>query len=301
MSAIDPTRPRERDLMLAFAAFAVAVLLWQIDGLSLLTSPLRLFVTMIHELGHGLAAIGTGGTFLHFEVGRHGAGLAYTRGGSPFVILQAGYLGTALFGAGLLLLTRATRRPGPIAIVLGGLIALLSVLYSGLRLSHLSPLEIVVTGGVLFAATVLILTRDAGIGRAVGFGLAALGALLLINFAGTDNSLRTLGVGVISGLALSLLGWRGRRDAVLVVLYFLAFLTGLQAVTDAWALLKIVSTPHALMPVNDAQLMANAYGGSASLWAMVWIALDMLLFGGAIYLAFVRTAAQNSDNAVRSR
>lgn len=294
MSAIDPARPRERDLALAFAAFAVAVLLWQIDSLSLLTSPLRLFVTMIHELGHGLAAILTGGSFLHFEVSRHGAGLAYTRGGSPFAILQAGYLGTALFGAGLLLLTHATRRPGPIAMALGGLIALLSVLYSGLRLSHLSPLEIVVTGGVLVAAIGLILTRDSGIGRALGFGLAALGGLLLVNFAGTDSSLRTLGVGVISGLALSLLGWRGRRDVVLVVLYFLAFLTGLQAVTDAWALLKIVSTPRALMPMNDAQLMANAYGGSAALWALVWIALDVLIFGGAIYLAFVRKRGAGS-------
>ena len=294
MSAIDPARPRERDLALAFAAFAVAVLLWQIDSLSLLTSPLRLFVTMIHELGHGLAAILTGGSFLHFEVSRHGAGLAYTRGGSPFAILQAGYLGTALFGAGLLLLTHATRRPGPIAMALGGLIALLSVLYSGLRLSHLSPLEIVVTGGVLVAAIGLILTRDSGIGRALGFGSAALGGLLLVNFAGTDSSLRTLGVGVISGLALSLLGWRGRRDVVLVVLYFLAFLTGLQAVTDAWVLLKIVSTPRALMPMNDAQLMANAYGGSAALWALVWIALDVLIFGGAIYLAFVRKRGASS-------
>lgn len=294
MSAIDPARPRERDLALAFAAFAVAVVLWQIDSLSLLTSPLRLFVTMIHELGHGLAAILTGGSFLHFEVSRHGAGLAYTRGGSPFAILQAGYLGTALFGAGLLLLTHATRRPGPIAMALGGLIALLSVLYSGLRLSHLSPLEIVVTGGVLVAAIGLILTRDSGIGRALGFGSAALGGLLLVNFAGTDSSLRTLGVGVISGLALSLLGWRGRRDVVLVVLYFLAFLTGLQAVTDAWALLKIVSTPRALMPMNDAQLMANAYGGSAALWALAWIALDVLIFGGAIYLAFVRKRGAGS-------
>src|SRR5690606_13482858 len=52
MTVIDPTHPRERDLMLAFAAFAVAVLLWQLDGLSALTYPLRLFVTMIHELGH---------------------------------------------------------------------------------------------------------------------------------------------------------------------------------------------------------------------------------------------------------
>lgn len=289
MTVLEPTTSRrERDLLLAFAAFVVAVLLWQIDGLSLLTYPLRLFVTMIHEMGHGLAAILTGGSFLHFEVGRHGAGLAYTRGGSPFVIFQAGYLGTALFGAGLLLLTHVTRRPGPIAVALGGLIALLSVLFSGLDLANLAALEIVLIGGMLIAAAALILTRESGIGRASGAGLIALGALLLLYFAGTENSLRTLGVGVLSGLALILLGWRGRRDFVLVVLYFLAFLTGLQALTDAWTLLKIVSTPRGLMPMNDAQLMAGAYGGSAALWAVVWIAVDVVVFGGAIYLAFVR-------------
>lgn len=294
MTVIEPTQRRERDLLLAFAAFAVAVLLWQIDGLSLLTYPLRLFVTAIHELGHGLAAILTGGSFLHFEVGRYGAGLAYTRGGSPFIILQAGYLGTALFGAGLLLLTHATRRPGPIAIALGGLLALLSVLFSGLRPADLSALEIVLTGGVFVAGATLIVTRESGAGRAIGVGLLALGALLLLTFAGTENSLRTLGVGVLSGLALILLGWRGQRDVVLVVLYFLAFLTGLQALTDAWTLLKIVSAPG-LMPVNDAQLMANAYGGSAELWAVVWIALDVLIFGSAIYLAFIRKRGAKSS------
>ena len=40
--------------------------------------------------------------------------------------------------------------------------------------------------------------------------------------------------------------------------------------------------------------MANAYGGSAALWALVWIALDVLIFGGAIYLAFVRKRGASS-------
>lgn len=287
-SLADPTAHRQRDLLLAFAAFAVAVLLWQVAGLSLLTYPLRLFVTMIHELGHGLAAILTGGEFLRFEVAEHGAGLAYTRGGSLFAILQAGYLGTALFGAALLLLTHHTRRPGLIAIGLGALIGLLSVLFSGIRLSHLSALELLAAGAVLAAATTLIVTRDTGFERGLGWALAGGGVLLVLVFAGTDNSLRTLAVGLASALVLGLLGWQGRRDVVLVVLYFLAFLTGLQALTDAWTLFKIVSLPRALMPMNDAKLMAETFGGSAAVWALVWIALDLLIFGGAIYLVFVR-------------
>lgn len=74
------TRASQRDVGLAILAFLIAFVLWQMQGLFFLTYPLRLFVTMIHELGHGLAAILTGGSFLHYEVTRRGAGLAYTSG-----------------------------------------------------------------------------------------------------------------------------------------------------------------------------------------------------------------------------
>ncbi|MBN2304486.1 MAG: hypothetical protein JXQ72_08425, partial [Anaerolineae bacterium] len=65
-------------------------------------------------------------------------------------------------------------------------------------------------------------------------------------------------------------------------------LTGLQAITDAWILLKIVSLPASLMPNNDASSMAREIGGSAALWAMIWIACDIVLFGTAVYATFVR-------------
>ena len=68
----------QRDLGLALAAFLIAFVLWQVQGLGVLLYPFRLFVTMIHELGHGTAAILTGGSFLRFEVSEQGAGLAYT-------------------------------------------------------------------------------------------------------------------------------------------------------------------------------------------------------------------------------
>ncbi|MCD4686712.1 MAG: M50 family metallopeptidase, partial [Anaerolineae bacterium] len=99
----EQVNPR-RDLALAAVAFMIALVLWQVQGLFFLTYPLRLFVTMIHELGHGMSAVLTGGEFLRFEVMERGAGLAYTSGGSRFIVIQAGYLGTAIFGATLLLL-----------------------------------------------------------------------------------------------------------------------------------------------------------------------------------------------------
>ena len=80
---------RRRDLALAMIGFVIALALLQMQGLSFLTYPFRLFVTMIHELGHGLAAVLTGGDFVRFEVTKYGAGLAYTTGGSRFAIIQA--------------------------------------------------------------------------------------------------------------------------------------------------------------------------------------------------------------------
>ena len=74
-----------------------------------LNYPFRLLLTIVHELGHGLAAILTGGDFINFVVHPNGAGLAYTSGGWRFVVIPAGYLGVALFGAVLIFLGRSHR------------------------------------------------------------------------------------------------------------------------------------------------------------------------------------------------
>lgn len=278
-----------RDLALAVVAFMIALVLWQMQGLFFVTFPFRLFVTMIHELGHGVSAVLTGGSFLHFEITRRGAGLAYTSGGWRWVIIQAGYLGTALFGAVLLLLTHRTRQPGRVAIGVGALIGILTLAYSGMSLAKLGFLEMIPVIGVLGAALYLFLTQETDEGRYLGVIVGACGGLLLMMFAGGGNLLTIL-VGLASALLLIWIGLRGSRDTVIVVLTFLAFLTGLQAITDAWVLLKIVSLPSSMMPLNDASSMAHEVGGTASLWALFWMALDVAIFGTAVYFVFVKPA-----------
>jgi hypothetical protein len=61
--------------------------------------PLRLFVVLLHEVSHGLAAVLTGGRIVSIELSPREGGLCTTAGGWPFVISSAGYLGSALFGA----------------------------------------------------------------------------------------------------------------------------------------------------------------------------------------------------------
>src|SRR5512136_1460932 len=110
---------RRRSLLLAVVAFLVVFVIWQIPDLNGLLYPFRLFVTTVHELGHGVAAIASGGYFVQYEVHPNGAGIALTGGGMRWLVVSAGYLGTAVFGAVLLYLTNRTRRAGALAVALG--------------------------------------------------------------------------------------------------------------------------------------------------------------------------------------
>lgn len=119
-----------RAFALALAAGAIVFVLWNVPQLDFLLYPFRLFVTFVHEAGHGLAALATGGRFLGFEVFANGSGQALTAGGSRAIILPSGYMGAALFGALLFLLTNRLHYPRLIAALLGVLVLLLAVLFA---------------------------------------------------------------------------------------------------------------------------------------------------------------------------
>jgi hypothetical protein len=96
-----------RELLGLFALGIGLLLLWRVPGLGWLAYPFRLFGTFVHELGHGLAAIATGGEFHRFVVNPDLSGLAWSAGGTRWIVASAGYVGSAVFGALLLLLGRA--------------------------------------------------------------------------------------------------------------------------------------------------------------------------------------------------
>jgi hypothetical protein len=73
---------------------------------SIVTYPCNLFVTLVHESSHALAAIATGGSVESITIRPDTSGLTLTRGGSRFITLCAGYTGATLFGAVLLVLLR---------------------------------------------------------------------------------------------------------------------------------------------------------------------------------------------------
>ena len=87
--------------------------------------PLKIFVVFMHEVSHGLAAIATGGSIVEIQINPQQGGHALTQGGSRFLTLTAGYLGSLLWGGLILLLAARTRLDKAISILIGiGMVAI---------------------------------------------------------------------------------------------------------------------------------------------------------------------------------
>lgn len=60
--------------------------------------PIKLFVTYLHESGHALFAVLTGGKVSGIQINANGSGYALVAGGVMPIVLAGGYIGSALFG-----------------------------------------------------------------------------------------------------------------------------------------------------------------------------------------------------------
>lgn len=105
--------------------FVVIALLWG----TVIVTPLKIFVVLLHEISHGVAAVATGGEIVRIEVNAQQGGICYTRGGNGFVTLSAGYLGSMLWGALILIAAARTRYDRYISGAIGALILILALLY----------------------------------------------------------------------------------------------------------------------------------------------------------------------------
>jgi hypothetical protein len=116
---------------LAFALL-ISLLLWNVPFGGVLLYPFKLLATWLHELSHGLAMIVTGAGFDHIVIYRDTSGLAYayTSVGSfgTAVIAAAGYMGTPLWGAALLVVTPNADSARRSLLVLSGLLVLTTIL-----------------------------------------------------------------------------------------------------------------------------------------------------------------------------
>ena len=102
-----------------------SIFLWN----TILLYPLKLLVVLMHETSHAIAALVTGGSVERIAINVMQGGITYTQGGSRFVILSAGYIGSSLIGA--LLLWASARKPWKeyLAEVFGVLIIIETILW----------------------------------------------------------------------------------------------------------------------------------------------------------------------------
>lgn len=146
---------RRQALWLALAAGVIVFVLWNIPQLDFVLYPFRLFVTFIHEAGHSVAAVFSGGRVIGFEVFNNGTGLATTAGGARWLIIPAGYLGAAFFGAMMFYLANTLRYPRKISLALGTLIIIVAL--------FLQAQNIALVIGVIFGLVLIYLGLKGGI------------------------------------------------------------------------------------------------------------------------------------------
>lgn len=87
---------RKLRFLLGFGVFFVALwFLWTTP----VVYPLKIFVVLLHEVSHAVAVVATGGTVDSITLDPGQGGVTYFSGGNAFLALNAGYLGSLLWGA----------------------------------------------------------------------------------------------------------------------------------------------------------------------------------------------------------
>lgn len=120
------TRRRLAFLAGFVAYFAVLWFLWD----SIVVYPLQVFVVLLHEISHGLAAVATGGSIQKILLTPDQGGACLCPGGNAFVTLSAGYLGSLAWGVVMLLIATGRTFWHRIALAaIGAIVVGMSVLY----------------------------------------------------------------------------------------------------------------------------------------------------------------------------
>jgi hypothetical protein len=125
--AVRNVTKRRTKLLAGIAAFyALLWLLWPTP----VVLPLKVFVVLLHEVSHAMAAWATGGTVQRIVLYADEGGATYVRGGNHFVVLSAGYLGSLLWGLALIEVAGARPARGRAALgVLGVFVLAIAAFY----------------------------------------------------------------------------------------------------------------------------------------------------------------------------
>lgn len=165
------------------AALTAGLLLVPFGRLALL--PVSLLATHVHEMGHALTALLTGGSVGAIVVRADGSGVTPVAGGSPLLVASAGYLSTMIAGAALLAAGAKPKLASRAMLVLGAVLGVVSLLFLrgdwvGLLTGWGWSLALVFAGLRLKAESALFVSQFLGI----VMSLASLSALRDLFFGG---------------------------------------------------------------------------------------------------------------------
>ena len=111
---------------------------WQLILLTLLiavlwqtpvVTPLRILVVFFHELSHALVTVATGGRVVGMSINAMEGGHVAAMGGNRFLTLSAGYTGSLLIGAALIVLAVRTAADRLVLGLLGAVMLGVAVVY----------------------------------------------------------------------------------------------------------------------------------------------------------------------------
>ena len=124
---MNDTTTRKLKFLAGFALyFGVLWFLWDTP----VVYPLKIFVVLLHEMSHALVAVATGGSIDRIVLDPYQGGACYCPGGSAFLTLSAGYLGSLGWGALMVEGARAKRiRSDLVNGAIGGLVVILTALF----------------------------------------------------------------------------------------------------------------------------------------------------------------------------
>lgn len=261
---------------LLLLATAATVALWFIPYASLLTYPFRIFITYVHETAHALGAIFTLGSVSGMRVFADGSGETFTMGGSRFVISSAGYLGSTLFGAGLLLLCH---KPNIANKVLAGIslgVLAVTTIFIGFGYTTFILSMILLGMGLLWVAKPGLSKNSKVVMGSIAGGIFA----ILITFLALTGSLFSWIAGLLLGGALFAAAKYLRPVPARFLLSFLAVQCCLNACVDLVTLITLSASSDTH---TDALNMQSLTGIPAIVWAIIWAIVSLVILAGTLW------------------
>ncbi|MEP6900772.1 MAG: M50 family metallopeptidase [Actinomycetota bacterium] len=251
----DDAKPQ---LMLLLIATAITIALWFIPYIGVVTYPIRLFVTFIHEGSHVLAALLTGGSVQSLTIAADGSGVVYSvpsgwLGG--LLTSSAGYLGSTAFGVLLLLLIRKTVSAKKVLFGSAAFIAFMTLFFG-----ILSPMW-------------------------NAFSLQV----------GISSIAFTIAAGAVLTVGLFALGKFASERVANFAVAFLAIQCLLNAISDLKTLFFINSPLSGIDLQNDATNMANATGLPSFVWVLIWIGISILMISVGLRFYAVSQKSKQHD------